>query len=110
MGKVKPSPRVMKDGIKQLTNSKAYNNLIAVVRSGLYPNACLTLLYIHYHTGCRYGDISKHYGWSGAYMFKLIRQMADSGHVNIAFNSNRTTYITLTELGLKVCKSLLSIK
>ena len=108
--KVKPSPRVLKDGEQQLTNSKAYKYLMGVVRSGLYPNSCLVLLYIYYHSGCRYGDISKHYGWTNVYMFKVIRQLSASGHVSLEFNPNKTSYVTLLDEGLKVCKSLLSIK
>ena len=52
----------------------------------------------------------QYYKRTPTYTFKLIQNLVSKGYLSIVHTGAKTTYTTLTELGLKVCKSLLSIK
>ena len=108
--KVKPSPKDTNNGLKQLQSQSIYKNLIHVQSLSLTNNSCLALLYVYYNSGCRYYDIGKHYKWRTAYTYTYVNLLAKKGYISIVHTGTKTTYTTLTELGLKVCKSLLSIK
>ena len=108
--KVKPIATTSKVGLNGLTGSKSYKVLKECDKHGLTTNYYLSLLYIYYNAGCRYADISNHYGWSKAYMFKVVRLLAHDGYVDLKFLPNKFSYVTLLDKGVNVCKSLLSIK
>ena len=108
--KVKPSPKETKEGLRQLTSVHIYKSLIYIQSTSLTNNQYLALLYIYYNSGCRYNDIRKLYGWDTSYNYRIIQGLSNSGYVDIKYLGTKTSYTTLTELGFKVCKSLLSIK
>ena len=108
--KVKPNATTLKDGLNGLTVSKSYKVLRECDRYGLTTNYYLSLLYIYYNSGCRYADVSNHYGWSKAYMFKVVRQLEKDGYLDLKFLPNKFSYVTLNNKGVNICKSLLSIK
>ena len=108
--KVKPSPNERTEGLQQLTKGCIYKSLIHMQSTSLTTNQYLVLLYVYYNSGCRYYDIGNWYKWKTAYTFKLIQNLVSKGYLSIVHTGTKTTYTTLTELGMKVCKSLLSIK
>ena len=108
--KVKPSPRDTKEGLRQLTGVHIYKSLIHIQSTSLTNNQYVPLLYVYFNSGCRYNDIRKLYGWDTSYNYRIIQGLSNSGYVDIKYLGTKTSYTTLTELGIKVCKSLLSIK
>ena len=108
--RVKPIATTIKEGTQQLGNTCAIKIINYISSTPLTPNHYRVLVYVYYHSGCRYHDIGNYYGWTGAYIYELVHSLKDSGYIDIVHLTKKTTYTTLTELGMKYVKGLLSIK
>lgn len=108
--RVKPSSKAIKDGEKKLQSLSIYKYLIHLQSTTLSNNHYLALLYVYNNSGCRYYDVGNWYKWTTSYTYICFQYLVSNGYVSIVHTGTKTTYTTLTELGMKVCKSLLSIK
>ena len=110
MRKVKPIATTIKEGTQQLGDSYIYKILTYITDTPLSVNHYKVLLYVYYHSGCRYHDAGNYYGWTGSYIHELVHQLSKLGYIQLEYLGRKTTYTTLTELGVKYIKGLLSIK
>ena len=108
--RVKPIATTIKEGIQQLGNTCAIKVINYISSTPLTPNHYRVLVYVYYHSGCRYHDAGNYYGWTGAYIHELVHQLSKLGYIQLEYLGRKTTYTTLTELGMKYIKGLLSIK